>query len=437
MLKIEEIKNEITIFFENSRVFLEELKKGLEDVGVKKEVIEKIKVVLYPEDFEQILDERKKIIETEIEKKQTELKETLRNIREENSKIKLEKSKQDKIKEINKSLSELRKKKDSLNTDIKNIEDAEKKLPLLLENRENLFLNYFELIFEEKERLKEIYSPLENILKSSGEENEKLFDFTVKFNFDVNSMADEGHELIDLRAEGMFRQSRPEVLRERLEELRFCLDLDNKKISEADKESIRKFLKQVEGLFTKDGKTLTSQLKEKRYTEQDFYNWLYSTRYYNISYSIKFNGIELNNLSPGLKGVALLILFLELDKEDKRPILIDQPEENLDNRSVYHTLVRYFRDAKKRRQVIIVTHNPNLVVNTDSEQVIVANFDRGLERQNSRIFYVSGSLENTFKDDSAEIVLEKQGIREHVCEILEGGEEAFEKREKKYGFRTF
>ena len=437
LLKIEEIKNEITIFFENSRVFLEELKKGLEDVGVKKEVIEKIKVVLYPEDFEQILDERKKIIETEIEKKQTELKETLRNIREENSKIKLEKSKQDKIKEINKSLSELGKKKDSLNTDIKKIEDAEKKLPQLLKNRESLFLNYFELIFEEKERLKEIYSPLENILKSSGEENEKLFDFTVKFNFDVNSMADEGHELIDLRAEGMFRQSRPEVLRERLEELRFCLDLDNKKISEADKESIRKFLKQVEGLFTKDGKTLTSQLKEKRYTEQDFYNWLYSTRYYNISYSIKFNGIELNNLSPGLKGVALLILFLELDKEDKRPILIDQPEENLDNRSVYHTLVRYFRDAKKRRQVIIVTHNPNLVVNTDSEQVIVANFDRGLERQNSRIFYVSGSLENTFKDDSAEIVLEKQGIREHVCEILEGGEEAFEKREKKYGFRTF
>jgi len=437
LLKIEEIKSEVKIFLENSEKFLVELKKSLEDVGIKKEVIEKVRVVLYPEDFGQILDERKKIIETEIKKKQTELEDTLRNIKEENSKIKLEKSKQDKIKEINKSLSELRKKKDSLNADIEKIENAERRLPQLLENRERLFINYFDLIFEQKERLKEIYSPLENILKSSGEENEKLFDFTVKFNFDVNSMADEGHKLIDLRAEGMFRQSRPEVLRERLEELRFCLDLDNKEISEADKQSIRRFLKEVEGLFTKDGKTLTSQLKEKRYTEQDFYNWLYSTRYYNISYSIKFNGIELNNLSPGLKGVALLILFLELDKEDKRPILIDQPEENLDNRSVYHTLVRYFRDAKKRRQVIIVTHNPNLVVNTDSEQVIVADFDRSLERQNSKIFYVRGSLENTFKDDSAQIVLEKQGLREHVCLILEGGKDAFEKREKKYGFRTF
>jgi len=250
-------------------------------------------------------------------------------------------------------------------------------------------------------------------------------------------MADEGHELIDLRAEGEFRQSRPEKLKEKLEELKFSLNLDNKEMSEADKKSIKRFLKKVEDLFTKGGKGLASQLKEKRYTEQDFYNWLYSTRYYNISYSIKFNGIELNNLSPGLKGVALLILFLELDEEDKRPILIDQPEENLDNRSIYHTLVKYFRKAKKRRQVIIVTHNPNLVVNTDSEQVIVANFDRGLEKQASKISYVSGSLENTFKDDSAEIVLEKQGIREHVCLILEGGKDAFEKREKKYGFRTF
>ncbi len=436
LLKIEEIKSEVKIFLENSREFLDELKKGLEDIGIEKEVIEKIRLVLYPEDFGQILDERKEIIETKIKEKKAELEETLRNIKEENGKIKLEKSKQDKIKEINKSLSELRKKIDSLYADIKKIENAERKLPQLLERREDLFINYFELIFEEKEKLKEIYSPLKNILKSSGEENEKLFDFTVKFNFDVSSMADEGHELIDLRAEGMFRQKRPEVLRERLEELRFCLDLDNKEISDSDKEYIRMFLKEVEELFTKDGKTLTSQLKEKRYTEQDFYNWLYSTRYYNISYSIKFNGIELNNLSPGLKGVALLILFLELDKEDKRPILIDQPEENLDNRSVYHTLVRYFRNAKKRRQVIIVTHNPNLVVNTDSEQVIVANFDRSLEEQNSRISYVSGSLENTFKDDSTETTLEKQGIREHVCEILEGGKDAFEKREKKYGFRT-
>lgn len=308
-------------------------------------------------------------------------------------------------------------------------------MPEILKDRENLFISYFELIFEEKEKLKAIYAPLENILQASSEENEKLFDFTVQFNINVNTMAGEGHNLIDLRHDGLFRQSKQEALEEKIKSLSFKLNLDSSEISDSDKNSIKDFLKKILDLFEKDGRTIASQLKQDRYTELDFDNWLYSTKYFDISYSIKFNGIDLDNLSPGLKGVALLILFLELDEEDRRPILIDQPEENLDNRSVFNTLVKYFRNAKERRQVIIVTHNPNLVVNTDSEQIIVANFDRSVGKQNSRIGYVCGSLENTFKDDAASIMLEGQGIREHVCEILEGGQEAFEKRERKYGFK--
>jgi len=114
LLKIEEIKNEITIFLEDSKKFSDKLKKDFEDVGIEKEVIKKVRVVLYPENFEGILNERKGIIETEIKKKQTGLNDILENIDKENSKMKLEKSKQDKIKEINKSLSKLRKKKNSL-----------------------------------------------------------------------------------------------------------------------------------------------------------------------------------------------------------------------------------------------------------------------------------------------------------------------------------
>ena len=432
--KIAEIKNEIDKFLEDSEEFIEKLRNDLKEVEITQADIEKIKVVLYPENLEQILNSRKEEIEKEIEKQKVELDKISEDIKVLNSKITIEKSKQDKIKAVNKSLSDLKKKKVSLEIDIKKIEEAGRKWDELLNNQGNFFIDYFELIFEEKEKLKEIYLPLRNILEKSGEENERLFDFTVQFNFDMNTMADEGHELIDLRAEGKFRQSKPEALREELKKLRFTLNLDEHKISESDKESIKKFLREVTELFSKDRKTIISQLKE-RYTEQNFDNWLFSTKYYSVSYSIKFNGIELNNLSPGLKGVALLILFLELDKDDKRSILIDQPEENLDNRSVYITLMRYFREAKKRRQVIIVTHNPNLVVNADSEQVIVANLDRGLEKQTSRISYVSGSLENTFKNDSATNLLEKKGIREHVCEILEGGEEAFKKREDKYQFR--
>lgn len=429
--KIEEIKNKINEFVEDSEKFIEGLKVDLKIIEIISEDIEKIKVVLYPENLAEILDLRKNEIENEIKEQKNNLSKLDEKVKELNSMVTLEKSKQDKIKEINKSLSDLKKKKDSTYSDIEKIEEAEKTLPDLLNKRENIFINYFELIFEEKGRLKKIYSPLENLLKESGEENEKMFEFTVKFNFDLNTMADQGHELIDLRADGKFRQTKSEVLKEKLKELIFRLEIDKEKILETDKESVKTFIKNVEGLFTENNRTISSQLKE-RCTEQDFFNWLYSTKYYSISYSIKFNGLELNNLSPGLKGVALLILFLELDKDDKRPILIDQPEENLDNRSVYVTLMRYFREAKKRRQVIIVTHNPNLVVNADSEQIIVANFDKGLERQVSKISYVSGSLENTFKNDSADTILEKQGIREHVCVILEGGEEAFKKRENKY-----
>jgi len=433
--KVKEIKNKLDEFVEDSKRFIEGLKDDLKKVDIYQKVIEKIKFVLYPEDLGKILD----LIEFEIEMKISDQKNELFKLKEKieeiKSKITLEKSKQDKIKEINKSLSDLKKKEDSLISDIEKIKETEKELPNLLNERETLFIRYFEFIFEEKEKLKEIYSPLKNLLKESTEENEKLFEFTVKFNADLNTMAEQGHELIDLRADGKFRQTKPEVLREKLEELVFRFNLDNEKMSEEDKESIKTFVKNVEGLLTENNITISSQLKE-RYKEQDFFDWLYSTKYYGISYSIKFNTLEINNLSPGLKGVALLILFLELDKDDKCPILIDQPEENLDNRSVYNTLVRYFRNAKKRRQVIIATHNPNLVVNTDSEQVIVADFDKALEKQNERICYISGSLENSFKDDSTPNGLEKQGIREHVCLILEGGKDAFEKREKKYGFKT-
>ncbi|MBE3128991.1 MAG: PHP domain-containing protein, partial [Actinobacteria bacterium] len=189
ILKIEEVKNEISVFLENSNTFANKLKADLYGVGIKEEDIKKVKVVLRPENLNQILDTRKKKIDDETKKQKSELDNLDKKFKDLNSKIKLEKSKQDKINEINKSLSDLKKKKDALGSDVKKIEDAEKELPQLLNNRESVFINYFELIFEEKEKLKEIYSPLEKILKESGEENERLFDFTVKFNFDVNSMA--------------------------------------------------------------------------------------------------------------------------------------------------------------------------------------------------------------------------------------------------------
>jgi predicted ATPase len=120
---------------------------------------------------------------------------------------------------------------------------------------------------------------------------------------------------------------------------------------------------------------------------------------------------------------VLLLLYLEAESEDNRPLIVDQPDDNLDNVSVYPSLIQYFRNRKRTRQVIIITHNPNLVVNTDADQVLVADFDGS---RSPKIKYRSGSLENTNS------IGPSFGIRENVCSILEGGTEAFRLREQRY-----
>ncbi len=116
-------------------------------------------------------------------------------------------------------------------------------------------------------------------------------------------------------------------------------------------------------------------------------------------------------------------MYLEVDQEDNRPLIIDQPEDNLDSLSVYASLIAYFRKRKKTRQIIIITHNPNLVVNTDAEQIIIADFDG---TQTPHIHYKSGALEDVAGSD------QNPSIREGVCRVLEGGKEAFLRREQKY-----
>lgn len=165
---------------------------------------------------------------------------------------------------------------------------------------------------------------------------------------------------------------------------------------------------------------------------------LLSTCWFSVKYDIVFQNDKLEEMSPGKRSFVILKLLLEFSTK-QCPILIDQPEDNLDNRAIFTDLVTYLRAKKKERQIILVTHNPNVVVGADAEQVIVAN-QHGTDSANVdgvRFSYVSGALEASWPhDNSCATVLEAQGIREHVCEILEGGEEAFQKRESKYGLRT-
>ena len=154
--------------------------------------------------------------------------------------------------------------------------------------------------------------------------------------------------------------------------------------------------------------------------------------YYIFKFDIVENDTSFFDMSPGKKGLIILKLILHMSNETY-PILLDQPEDNLDNRTISTELQKFIKDKKISRQIIMVTHNANLAVLTDSEEIIVAN-QRGADKieQESVFDYVTGPIELSFINREEKNVLHKKGIKEHVCDILEGGTNAFKERESKY-----
>ncbi|MCK4842050.1 MAG: hypothetical protein KAT04_09215 [Methylococcales bacterium] len=181
--------------------------------------------------------------------------------------------------------------------------------------------------------------------------------------------------------------------------------------------------------------SLEKKIELKLYKDiKDLAKGILTENWFSMSYELTYQNDTFEKMSDGKKAFVILKLLLEFSNKEC-PILIDQPEDSLDNRAIYNELVTYLKQKKKDRQIILVTHNANIVVNADAEEVIVAN-QHGEDSKNKddiKFQYVSGSLENTIvKNSTIDIVLNSQGIREHTCEILEGGTEAFKKRENKY-----
>lgn len=145
------------------------------------------------------------------------------------------------------------------------------------------------------------------------------------------------------------------------------------------------------------------------------YDLIFSLDYLKPRYALRMGDKELHQLSPGERGTLLLVFYLLVDR-DEVPLIIDQPEENLDNQTVYELLVPCMKEAKHRRQILIVTHNPNLGVVCDAEQVICADLDK---KDNYRMHYVTGAIENP-------------KINKAIVDILEGTMPAFNNRDSKY-----
>jgi DNA repair exonuclease SbcCD ATPase subunit len=129
-----------------------------------------------------------------------------------------------------------------------------------------------------------------------------------------------------------------------------------------------------------------------------------------VSYSADGTGQgfrPIEQASPGQKTAAILAFLLAYGTE---PLVLDQPEDDLDNRLIYDLIVQQIRQIKTHRQVIVVTHNPNIVVNGDAEKVLEMAFRAG-----QCVVAERGSLQS-------------QSIRVAVCQVMEGGTEAFAKR---------
>lgn len=118
--------------------------------------------------------------------------------------------------------------------------------------------------------------------------------------------------------------------------------------------------------------------------------------------------------SPGQKAAAILAFLLSYGEE---PMILDQPEDDLDNHLISELVVQQLRKNKARRQFIVVTHNPNIVVNADAELVLALDFQGG----QTRIVQSGG--------------LQELSVRDEVCRVMEGGREALERRYRRIGRR--
>ena len=124
---------------------------------------------------------------------------------------------------------------------------------------------------------------------------------------------------------------------------------------------------------------------------------------------VELGGRPIQYCSPGQRCSAMLPIVA---LTSSAPLIIDQPEDNLDNRLVSRTLFRILARLKESRQIIVATHNPNILVSGDAEQVLILS--------------PLGDLDESGSIDKVEVV-------EHVISLMEGGAEAFRKRQTRYG----
>lgn len=295
---------------------------------------------------------------------------------------------------------------------LNHIMTLEKEIKTKEEALEAEFVKIFELYQSNFDEYTAVISNLENRINSLEDENLQIKGI-VKFNF--NNFKE--------RFIGISNSTSKSYDGYKL------FDLDNTAIPE-----VSKLIEEKKDIFEK---IVTQKYKLRKQTSpaQAVKDLLYDN-YFDF-WEVSSNNDTLYKMSAGKASFIILKLIIGLSKSDA-PILIDQPEDNLDNRSITKELIEYLKSKKQERQIILVTHNPNIVVNADAENIMIAhqygqNANESIEE--FKFDYINGPLENSFDLISgSKNILESMGIREHIADIVEGGKDAFLTRERKYRF---
>jgi ABC-type lipoprotein export system ATPase subunit len=277
---------------------------------------------------------------------------------------------------------------------------AEKKKRLIaeIEKRSNLFKGLLEKRIEQKDKYLAI------IAAFSENKNDILNDleFTAELTFDHRRFSETMAELVDLRRIKVLGSeeydSEVSFFTSAMEDMAKLPS--NEKASNIASEKVIELLKKI----------VPNQKKAETISRLTIYDSIF-TDYLSVIPSVKYKKVKLLKLSLGQKATVLIKIYLA---QGENPIIIDSHDDHLDNEFIMEELVKALRQAKENRQVIIVSNNGNVVVNSDAEQVIIACRD-----DLGEISYASGSLENPY-------------LRPKLLKVLEGGEKAFSMRQQKY-----
>lgn len=397
LLQISDVSTE-TNFFKTLKIMpspaLENLPRKLQD-GIRKDLIKK--------ESEILVEANKQVVsyKESIKKEKTETEENILKIKKENSAL-IEKHHK------NTELEELVNKINEHIATIKKIDDT----VIEKENIQSKSSDYEKTIKAEIEQRQSLIEQLTTNINDADQSSLKGIKFGIEYGFD---------ESLEIVTQKINTRDKSEFI-----------EKGSLKIKDI-RENPVKFLSAIYS-----GKQKVNSGNDKKEVAQEILMLTEKILFTAEMEGDKIGGFFEPTMTPGKRALFALRLILD-ESDDTWPLLIDQPEDDLDSRSVYAEIVPFLKDKKKERQIILVSHNANLVIGADSEQIIVANRN-GDDRKNKdgkQFNYLTGSIEYTKERvKECEDTLDAQGIREHACEILDGGKTAFEKRERKYGFKT-